>query len=39
MKTLETERFILRGWKESDTDEYFELYQNPDVESAGSENL
>ncbi|MFU1796249.1 GNAT family N-acetyltransferase [Paenibacillus azoreducens] len=36
MKTLETERFILRGWKESDADEYFELYQNPDVESAGA---
>lgn len=36
MKTLETERLILREWHEKDADEYFELYKNPEVEDAGA---
>lgn len=36
MKTLETERLILREWQESDADEYFELYKKADVENAGA---
>lgn len=36
MKTLETERLILREWHEKDADEYFELYKNPEVENAGA---
>lgn len=35
MKTLETKRLILRSWQESDADDYFELFSNPDVENAG----
>ncbi|WMT39642.1 GNAT family protein [Paenibacillus sp. D2_2] len=36
MQTLETERLILREWQESDADDYFELYNNNDVENAGA---
>ena len=36
MKTLETERLILREWHEKDAGEYFELYKNPEVEDAGA---
>lgn len=36
MKTLETERLILREWHEKDAGEYFELYKNPDVENVGA---
>lgn len=35
MKTLETERLILRGWKESDAVDLFEFCKNLDVENAG----
>lgn len=35
MKTIETERLILREWQESDADDYFELCKNPDIENAG----
>lgn len=35
MKTLETERLILREWKESDAADLFEFSKNPDVENAG----
>ena len=31
MKTLETERLILRGFEESDLDDLFEYAQSPDV--------
>ncbi|WP_195575567.1 GNAT family N-acetyltransferase [Paenibacillus sp. 1001270B_150601_E10] len=36
MKTLEADRLILREWQESDADEHFQLYNNPDVEHAGA---
>ncbi|WP_268627552.1 GNAT family N-acetyltransferase [Paenibacillus alvei] len=36
MKTLESERLILRDWQENDASDYFEIYKNPDVESAGA---
>ncbi|MPM31235.1 hypothetical protein SDC9_77789 [bioreactor metagenome] len=31
MRTLETNRLILREWRESDLDDYFEYAQNPNV--------
>lgn len=33
MKELETDRLILRRWKESDLDDYFEYVHNPNVGS------
>jgi [ribosomal protein S5]-alanine N-acetyltransferase len=35
MKTLETERLILREWKERDAADLFEFSKSPDVENAG----
>jgi RimJ/RimL family protein N-acetyltransferase len=31
MRTLETERLILRDWKMSDLDDYFKLRSNPNI--------
>lgn len=35
MKTIETERLILRGWNEEDTDDLYEYAKNPNVGPGG----
>lgn len=35
MKTLETDRLILRDWCEDDAAECFALWNNPEIEHAG----
>ncbi|MDU4696557.1 MAG: GNAT family N-acetyltransferase [Paenibacillus sp.] len=36
MKTLETDRLLLREWRESDASGYFDLFKSPDVTNAGA---
>jgi len=36
MKTLESERLIMRDWQENDSRDYLEIYNNFDVQEAGA---
>lgn len=36
MRTLITDRLVLRDWQENDVAAHFELYKSPDVENAGA---
>lgn len=39
MKTIETERLLLRGWQLDDLDDFFEYTRNPNVYSTTAFNL